>query len=331
MRWGLIGASDIAATSLIPAIRAQPDGEVVAVHSRSPERGAAYAHRHGIARSTDRLDDLLADPDVEAVYVSTTNDRHRDETLAAARTGRHVLCEKPLAPTVEDARTMVDACREAAVVLATNHGRRNDPLFRTAQRLVAEGAVGRPLVARSSNTVLLPERLRGWRLHDPAAGAGVVLDVVVHEADTLRFVLGDEPVEVTALTAQQGLGAGTVEDAASGVLRMASGLLASFTSTFTTPYGEVGIEVHGSEGSLYARRGGRSGPASVVLRRQGGDEVVELGAAEPVGVATVRAFEAAVRGEGPPSATGADGLCSLAVAQAALESARTVRAVPVGR
>jgi 1,5-anhydro-D-fructose reductase (1,5-anhydro-D-mannitol-forming) len=323
LRWGLIGASDIAATSLIPAIRAQTGSEVAAVYSRSKARGEEYARRWGIPRSHDNLQDLLHDS-VDAVYVSTTNERHCAETIAAAAAGRHVLCEKPLALTLDDAVDMVRACRRAGVVLATNHGRRNDAALRMARDVVRSGRLGRLLSARTSNSIELPERLRRWRLSDSAAGAGAVLDMVVHEADTLRFVLDEEPTEVTALTGWHGMSSGDVEDAVMGVLRTESGLLASYSCSFAAPYGGVGLELSGSIGSLFVRRGPRH---TVELRGPAGTEELPVAAAEPIGHATVRAFEAAVSGEGEPTATGEDGLRSLAVALATLESARDRRTV----
>lgn len=327
--WGLIGASDIAARSLVPAIRAQDGSRVIGVHSRSRERGERFAAEHDLPRSYAGLDELLADPEVEAVYISTTNDRHRDETIAAARAGRHVLCDKPLALSVADGLAMVSACRDAGVVFATNHGRRNEAPMRAMRRLVADGAVGRPLAVRSFSAVSLPEHLRGWRLHDAAAGAGVVLDVVVHDADTICFLLGEEPETVTAMTAQQGLGTGTVEDAVMGVLRLTGDVLASFHCAFTVAYAPTGIEVHGTQGSLIARRGAGGADPEVVLRRASGDQEVDLGPPVVAAEATVRAFEAAVRGEGDPTVSGEDGVRAVAVAVATLESARTGRQVPV--
>src|SRR5689334_6193788 len=91
--WGLIGASDIAQTRMIPAIGAQPDSRVVAVMSSAMERGRAYAERNEIPAAYDALDALLADPAVDVVYISTTNNLHCDQTLAAAQAGKHVLCE----------------------------------------------------------------------------------------------------------------------------------------------------------------------------------------------------------------------------------------------
>jgi 1,5-anhydro-D-fructose reductase (1,5-anhydro-D-mannitol-forming) len=328
-----VGASDIAATSIIPGIRAQPGSRVVAVHSRSPERGEAYARRHGIDRSHDTLAALLADPEVDAVYVSTTNDRHAAETIVAVDAGRHVLCEKPLALTVADARAMVDAAARAGLVLATNHGRRNDPAVRAARDLVRAGALGTPLGARTCTAVLLPEHLRRWRLGD-GPGAGVALDLLVHDADTLRFVLDDDVVSVQASATARGRGddgrddGDRAEDLLAGVLTTAGGPVASFLCSYSTPHGGSELEVFGEKASLRARREpGR--PSGLVLRTAAGEEPVALPEAPPIGVATVAAFEAAVRGEGRPTATGDDGVASLAVALAARDSARTGERCPV--
>src|SRR5438874_8140327 len=168
--WGLIGASDIAATRMIPAIAAQPDSRVVAILSSQRERAHQYAERNGIPRAYDSLEMLLADPAVDVVYISTTNDRHKEQTVAAAGAGKHVLCEKPLALSLDDAQAMVEACRAAGVVLGTNHHLRNAVTHRTLRRLVAEGAIGAPLAVRVFHAVYLPERLQGWRVTAPAAG-----------------------------------------------------------------------------------------------------------------------------------------------------------------
>ena len=202
--WGIIGAATIARQYMIQAINAQPDGHVVAVMSRSAERAQAFASANGVPRSYHRVQDILADPDIGAIYICTTNERHKAETIAAARAGRHVLCEKPLALSLPDALQMVAACREAGVVMGTNHHLRNAATHRTLQRLVQRGAIGRPLAARVFHAVSLPEHLRTWRINDPAAGAGVVLDITVHDTDTLRFILQDEVESVTAVTAQTG-------------------------------------------------------------------------------------------------------------------------------
>jgi 1,5-anhydro-D-fructose reductase (1,5-anhydro-D-mannitol-forming) len=328
--WGLIGASTIARQFMIRAITSQPDSRVVAIASRDPARGRAFAAEHGIPSVYDSVEALLADPAVSAVYISTTNELHAPQTLAAARAGKHVLCEKPLALTLDDARAMVAACRAAGVVLGTNHHLRNAVTHRAIRQLIKDGAVGRPLAARVFHAVYLPEALQTWRLHDPAAGGGVVLDITVHDADTLRFDLDDEPVEATAMTASQGMASQGLPDAVMGVLRFRSGLLAQFHDAFTIRHTLTGIEVHGTEGSILARDVMTQQPrGQIVLRRGDQEEIIDPGPHEDLYTRAVRLFNAAIRGEGQPAANGEDGVRSLAVALAVAESAATGRTVPI--
>ena len=116
LRWGLVGASTIAAEHMIDAFRAN-GGDVVAVMSSDADRATQYATKHGIAKATTDLGALVEDKGVDAVYVSTTNELHRDQVFAAAAAGKHVLCEKPLALTLTDARAMVAECRKRGVVM----------------------------------------------------------------------------------------------------------------------------------------------------------------------------------------------------------------------
>ena len=328
--WGVIGASTIARQFMVRAITSQPDSSVVAIASRDPARGHALAAEHGIPVVYDSVEALLADPAVSAVYISTTNELHAPQTCAAARAGKHVLCEKPLALTLDDARAMVAACRAAGVVLGTNHHLRNAVTHRAIRQLIKDGTIGQPLAARVFHAVYLPEALQTWRLHDPAAGGGVILDITVHDADTLRFDLDDEPVEATAMTASQGMASKGLPDAVMGVLRFRSGLLAQFHDAFTIRHTLTGIEVHGTEGSILARDVMTQQPrGQIVLRRDGREEIVDPGPHEDLYMRAVRLFNAAIRGEGQPAATGEDGVRSLAVALAVAKSAATGQSVPI--
>jgi 1,5-anhydro-D-fructose reductase (1,5-anhydro-D-mannitol-forming) len=327
--WGLIGASTIAHEWVIDAIRAVPGNEVVAVFSTDPARGARYAADHRIPAFQPSLPALLQDPRVGAVYVSTTNELHKAQTVAAAAAGKHVLCEKPLAVSVADAREMVAACAAAGVVLGTNHHLREAASHRKIRELVGSGAVGEPRFAKIFHAGLLPAHLQGWRLRDPRAGAGAILDLTVHDADALRFLLAAEPVEVVALAQQGGMSSGGIEDGAMTTLRLDNGVVAQLHDAFTVPFARTAIEIHGTAGSIYARDVMTQAPVGeVVLRTARGEEIIPL-QQENLYVRTVRAFAAAVRGEGQPACTGEDGLRSLATALAALESARTGRRVAV--
>ena len=266
LRWGLIGASTIAAEHMIGAFRAN-GGEAVAVMSTNADRAAAYAGKHAIARATTNLDELVESQDVDAVYVSTTNELHRDQVFAAAAAGKHVLCEKPLALTLADARAMVAECRKRGVVMGTNHHLRNAATHRAMREAIQQGRIGKPLFARVFHSVYLPVHLQSWRIERPDAGGGVIFDITVHDADTLRFVLADEPNSVVAMTSQGGMAREGLADGVMGVIRFSSGVLAQFHDGFTTKYAPTGFEVHGEAGSLIGRDCMSQAPKGEVILR----------------------------------------------------------------
>jgi 1,5-anhydro-D-fructose reductase (1,5-anhydro-D-mannitol-forming) len=327
--WGLIGASTIAREWMIGAIRAQSGNELVAVMSADSGRGRTFAEGNRIPASYTSTKALLADPAVDAVYISTTNELHKAQTLAAAAAGKHVLCEKPLALTLEDAREMVAACDKAGVVMGTNHHLRNAASHRKIRELVQSGAIGNPLYARVFHAVYLPPHLQGWRLNKPSAGAGVILDITVHDADTLRFILGSEPVEAVALSQQAGMAEGGLEDGVMAAVRFDNNVLAQLHDAFTVKYAGTGLEVHGTEGSILGRDVMTQRPiGQVTLRKAQGESDVPLHH-ENLYERGLHAFVSAIRGEGAPSATGDDGVRSLATALAVLETTRTGRRTAV--
>jgi len=166
LRWGLIGASTIGAEHMIDAFRAN-GGQAVAVMSTNAERASSYAKKHGVAHATTSLKELVESSDVDAVYISTTNELHHDQVFAAAASGKHVLCEKPLALTLPDARAMVTECRARGVVMGTNHHLRNAATHRAMRDAIKQGRIGKPLFARVFHSVYLPPHLQGWRIERP--------------------------------------------------------------------------------------------------------------------------------------------------------------------
>jgi 1,5-anhydro-D-fructose reductase (1,5-anhydro-D-mannitol-forming) len=312
---------------MIDAIRGA-GGEVVAVMSSDPARAQRFAGDNGIATATTDIGVLLAGA-IDAVYISTTNEHHCSQTLAAAAAGKHVLCEKPLALNLADARRMVAACKAAGVQMGTNHHLRNAATHRAMHAAIKAGDIGKPLFARVFHAVYLPPHLQGWRIGKPGAGGGVVLDITVHDADTLHFVLDEDPVAVTAMTSRAGMGQAGLEDGVMGVVRFDGGLIAQFHDAFTTRYAVTGFEVHGEKGSLIGTDCMTQQPKGEVLLRTKDDERQLSIAHENLYLRAVRLFGDAVAGRGAPSATGEDGIRSLSVALSTREAARTGRETPV--
>jgi len=329
LRWGIVGASDIAATRVIPAMRALGQ-EPVAVLSSSDERATAFAQAHSIASSTSDLDRLLDRSDVDAVYISTTNDLHARQAIAAASAGKHVLCEKPLAMSLDDARAMVAACDRAGVILAANHHLPAAGTHRKIKELVAGGAIGKPLAVRVFHAVSLPERLQGWRLSDPARGGGVILDITCHDASAVAAILGTEALAVAAVACSQGEWQSAAEDAVVTSMRFEQDVLVQTHDAFTVGYADTGLEVHGTEGSICSRGVMSQDPVgSIRVRDANGERTVDPVDSRDLYEVTLAAFARAGRGEGAPIVDGVAGFRALAIALAAKEAAETNRTVAV--
>jgi len=328
MRWALIGASRIASGHVIDAIRAQNGSEIQSVLSSDVARGERFARENGIPDSGTDLGRILADESIDAVYISTTNEKHHPQAMAAIAAGKHVLCEKPLAMTLDDAVEMVRAADEQGLVFATNHHLRNAGSHLAIRDLIVSGRIGTVLSARVFHAVNLPEHLRGWRINDAGAGGGVIPDITVHDADTIRFHLEEDPVDVVAKAATSGMGEG-VEDSVMSVWSMPSGAMVQTHESFTHRFAGTGIEFHGTNGSIFARNVMTQQPVGAIRLVDADGETEIPFDDHDLYKRSLRLFGAAVAGTGRPAADGADGVKSLAVALAVREAAQSGKAVRI--
>ena len=300
----------------MPAIR-RSGGTLRAIHSATPARAAELARRHGIAVVRGELAELLEDPDLDAVFISSRNDRHHGEVLAAAAAGRHILCEKPIALSVLAAREMVRAAHDAGVVLAVNHQQREQAPVRALRDLVRAGTLGELRAMRVAHAGRLREDLRTWRLREPGAGAGVELDLTVHDADLLRFLLDDEVREVSAMSAAEDGAAASTHTVST--VRMIGGLLVGMHEGFNVPCAQPSIEIHGERATaICIGHTAQVAAGELWLTRDQGrtrDPVAATAEAGPYD-GVIRAFTAAVLDGRRPSASGEDGLRSVQVALA---------------
>ena len=327
MNWGLIGASTIAAEHMIGAMRANGD-DVVCICSGDRLRARNFADTHGIDEATSEINSVLSNSKVDAVYISSTNEKHFPQARAAIAAGKHVLCEKPLAMSVADALTMVDAATKADVVFATNHHLRNAGSHIAVRDVIASGRIGKVLSMRVHHAVFLPQHLQGWRISDASAGGGVIADITVHDADTVSFILGEDPFEVCAMSTVSGMGSG-VEDSCMSVWSMPSGAQVMAHESFTHAFAGTGLEVHGSDGSIFAHGVMTQQPVGTIeLVTKAGREDVPY---SPHNLYSqgVKRFGDAVKGKGLPAANGMDGVKSLAVAMAVKQAAATGQCVRV--
>ncbi len=314
----------MARNRMVPAMRSLEDCEVVAVSSRSAARAVEFAKANHVPNAYGSLEELLANDAVEAVYVGSSNELHCEQVIAAARAGKHVLCEKPLAMTLDQAFAMHGACELAGVVFGTNHYHRLKPSHTAIRNLIQDGVIGDPLLAQVTFGIQLAPEQRTWRLDSEELGGGVIRDLTVHEADIARSLFTSEVVEVLAVADRRGERKAGLDDSVAGVLRMRSGALVSFLDSFVVPNPVHDISVLGTTGSIIAQGVMRSdSDGTVTLRREGSDEVVGLPPWENPFRISITAFNRAVRGSGEPAVSGVDGIKSLAVALAVLNSSQT--------
>ncbi|MFV0254135.1 MAG: Gfo/Idh/MocA family protein [Beutenbergiaceae bacterium] len=324
LRWALVGASDIAATRVLPALRARGD-DAVGVVSGSAQRARDFAQTHGL--SSGGTDLAAALTGVDAVYISSINSQHAEQAMAAIEAGVHVLCEKPLALSAAEADSLVSAADRAGVVLATNHHLTGSPLHVAVREAVAAGRIGELLAARIAHAVLLPQRLQGWRLADPASG-GVILDITCHDASVLLPLFGSLPTAVSAHAAHQGQWPSAAPDAVMATMTFSGDRLAQTHDSFTNPHTATTLEVLGSQGSITVTDAmNQDTPGTVELCTDSGREQLQVDTSADLYVIVLDAFTAAVAGTGEPTASGQAGADALRVALAAAESVRTGTAI----
>lgn len=251
LRWGILGCGDVAEHKGGPPLYNVEDSELIAVMRRDRAKAQDFAERHGAKRVYANIDQLLSDDEINAIYIATPPYLHCEQTIRAARAGKHVLCEKPMAMTVEECQKMVDACREAGVTLMLAYYRNHYPNVVKMKVLMDEGAIGDVVLARINCTGYYnPNRqdLKNWRINPEISGGGVLMDIGSHRISLLQYLMGDiasargyaETVHLDA----------AVDDSAVLSLRFESGAHAIANINWNVGIGIDDVEVYGTTGCL---------------------------------------------------------------------------------
>jgi predicted dehydrogenase len=247
LRWGLVGLGRLATEEIAPAIGRSAVGEIAACAGRDIVAAHAFAERFAVPKVYDTFEELVRDPDLDAVFVATPNALHAPVVLAAARAGKHVLCEKPLALTVAEGRAMIDACRSGGVLLRVGlHLRFERSLERVAQ-ILQSGGIGTPLALSIERTAPRGERVP-WR-EDPAQGGSVLFDVGVHLLDLVPRLFGTEIAAVSALATPEPA-TGRSADTITMLLRLKNGVQATIRVSREAPFAASDLVVIGTSGML---------------------------------------------------------------------------------
>jgi predicted dehydrogenase len=329
--FAIVGPGRFAAGRIVPALQRAGNCRLVTVVSRDRGRAEAFAEEYGVPRAYDDLAAALADPEVEAVWVATPHALHREHVEQAAAARRHVLCEKPLATSVEDAKAIVRACRQAGVALGSGYHLRHHPLHREARRLATEGELGEIVMAQTEWSLppSPPGARAAWRGDPEMSGGGIVTGTGIHAIDLLRFVLDDEVESIMAMTDAERPPVGPVESRALAMLRFRRGTLATMRCVRGVHAPRNDLLLQGVTGSLTAHRTIDEATRGT-LEVSGADTLLTgVPAGTDMYALQAYAFADAVERGMEPDASGEDGLRMVEVATALYESARTGRVVVV--
>ncbi len=320
LRWGLLGTARIN-RMVVPALRVSPGNRLVAVASRDAERAAAYAREWGIERVHGSYEALVADPDLDALYLPLPNHLHAEWTIKAARAGKHVLCEKPLALSLAEVDAIEAAARQCGVVVAEGFMYRHHPQTLKVKELVEDGAIGALRFLRGTFSFPL-NRPNDVRLR-PEWGGGCLWDVGCYPLSFARFLVGREPVEVYG---SQVLGPTGIDETFAGQLVFEGGVLGQIDAGFRSPV-RAEMEIAGTTGVLRVRHPWK--PAEdqpITLLRPGETELVRVAPKDRYLLEIEDLAEAVRRGRTPRVGL-SESRGNVATIVALLESARTGRPV----
>ena len=244
LRWGFLSTARINQALLSP-LRSSARNELTTVASRDRERAQAYANERNIPRVFGSYEAMLADPDVDVIYNPLPNSMHMEWTIKAAQAGKHVLCEKPLAITVEEVDAITAAAQQAGVVVMEAFMYRHHPQTLKVKELVESGAIGKLQLIRGSFTFNISDE-NDVRLNS-SLGGGSIWDIGCYPISYARLIAGAEPVEVFGW--QKTGAASGVDESFFGQLHFSNDVYAQFDSGFRTPQ-RTHLELVGDKGSI---------------------------------------------------------------------------------
>lgn len=341
--WGVLGSGGIARRRTIPeGLMPATNARLVAVFDVDAAANAAVAREFGVA-AVGSVEELLR-ADLEAVYIATPPAGHRDQTLACARAGKHVLCEKPLGLTVPDAEAMVAACAEAGVRLGTAFLMRFHAQHQAALQLLREGRLGQPVFARAQLSCWYPPLPQAWRQDPALGGGGSLMDMGGHCLDLLEMFFG--PVRAVSCCTRSAIHGYPVEDSAVASLQFVNGALGVVDTFFCVPdqASQNRLELYGSRGSVLAQgtigqgaegemtaflEADATGYDARQLRPTAGGVPIRPAPANPYR-AEIEEFSQAILEGREPAHSAALGLQSQRLLAACYESARRGRVVELG-
>lgn len=252
IRWGIIGCGDVTEVKSGPALQKATQSSLTAVMRRNGKLAKDYAERHNVPRWYDNAEDLINDPDVDAIYIATPPVAHKTYTLLSAQAGKPIYVEKPMALNFEECQAMLQACNSADIPLFVAYYRRALPRFLKIKELIDAQAIGEVRLVNVRLSQSLPKELDPaeppWRVIPEVAGGGLFVDLASHMLDFLDYLLG--PIHAVQGFASNQAQQYPAEDIVTGTFTFESGVHGVGSWCFTSFDKEDVTEIIGSQGKL---------------------------------------------------------------------------------
>lgn len=253
IKWGVIGAGGIADRRTLPGMMLADNAELVAVMEIGAEPANKLKEKYGAKYAYTSAEELLANDEIEAVYIASPVVCHKAQAIAAAKAGKHILLEKPAAVTVEDGEEILNAAKEAGVLIASGFMMRYHAYNQKIKEMIAEGKIGDIVSARAQLTCWYPEIEGAWRQDKAKSGGGALMDMGVHCVDLIEYILGHKTVEVCGFNDTRTF-TYNVDDSSNILIKLDNGVVAYVDSHFNIPDEAAfcRMEFYGTKGSILA-------------------------------------------------------------------------------
>ena len=253
IKWGVIGCGGIAYRRTIPGMMLSENSELVAVMDTNFDAAVKTKEEFGAKYAFDKFEDLLALEEIDAVYIATPVFCHKEQAIAAAKAGKHILLEKPMGLTIEESKEIAEFCKENGVKLGVGLMMRFSAYHQKMKEIISQGALGNIVSMRAQLTCWYPEIPGNWRQNKALSGGGALMDMGIHCIDLLQYISGTKAEKVSCFAGNQTFNY-SADDSAALLMKMDNGATAYVDANFNIPdnAARCRIEFYGTKGSILA-------------------------------------------------------------------------------